>query len=175
MNWEAIGAIAELLGAIGVIASLIYLATQIRQNSRQLMGASLIAVHEYQRSLTEELNSNPELFRMVIRGNNDFDALSSEEQALVAIFNTKEAGYWDMCYQLTKQGSLDPSVYRAKERYLVALHSAPGRRKWFEDNAILLEEGFYREMTRKLDEASGDFAAAHPYFMDDGREDSESG
>ena len=49
MNWEAIGAIAELLGAFGVIASLIYLATQIRQNSRQLMGASLIAVHEYQR------------------------------------------------------------------------------------------------------------------------------
>ncbi len=30
MNWDAIGAIAELLGAVGVIASLIYLATQIR-------------------------------------------------------------------------------------------------------------------------------------------------
>jgi hypothetical protein len=29
MNWDAIGAIAELLGAIGVIASLIYLARQI--------------------------------------------------------------------------------------------------------------------------------------------------
>ncbi len=30
MNWDAIGAIAELLGAVGVIASLVYLATQIR-------------------------------------------------------------------------------------------------------------------------------------------------
>jgi hypothetical protein len=30
MNWDAIGAIAELLGAIGVIASLVYLAGQIR-------------------------------------------------------------------------------------------------------------------------------------------------
>ena len=29
MNWDAIGAIAELLGAVGVIASLVYLATQI--------------------------------------------------------------------------------------------------------------------------------------------------
>jgi len=27
MNWEATGAIAELLGAVGVIASLVYLAT----------------------------------------------------------------------------------------------------------------------------------------------------
>ncbi len=34
MNWDAIGAIAELFGAVGVIASLVYLAVQIRQNTR---------------------------------------------------------------------------------------------------------------------------------------------
>jgi hypothetical protein len=32
MNWDAIGAIAELLGAIGVIASFVYLATQIQHS-----------------------------------------------------------------------------------------------------------------------------------------------
>ena len=36
MNWEAIGAIAELLGAVGVIASLVYLATQIRHSREQM-------------------------------------------------------------------------------------------------------------------------------------------
>ena len=36
MNWDAIGAIAELLGAVGVIASLVYLATQIRQSRQQM-------------------------------------------------------------------------------------------------------------------------------------------
>ena len=36
MNWGAIGAIAELLGAVGVIASLVYLATQIRQSREQM-------------------------------------------------------------------------------------------------------------------------------------------
>ncbi len=33
MNWEALGAIAELVGAVGVIATLGYLAIQIRQNT----------------------------------------------------------------------------------------------------------------------------------------------
>ena len=74
MNWDAIGAVGEMLGAIGVIVTLVYLARKIQQNSRQPKGASLIAVHEYQRSLSEELNSNRELFRMAIRGNNDFAA-----------------------------------------------------------------------------------------------------
>ena len=36
MNWDAIGAIAETLGAIGVITSLVYLAVQIRQNSKHI-------------------------------------------------------------------------------------------------------------------------------------------
>ena len=34
MNWEAIGAIAELIGGIAVLATLIYLAVQIRQTNR---------------------------------------------------------------------------------------------------------------------------------------------
>jgi len=36
MNWNAIGAIADTIGAFGVIGSLIYLAIQIRSNTRQL-------------------------------------------------------------------------------------------------------------------------------------------
>jgi hypothetical protein len=38
MNWDAIGAVAELLGAAGVIVSLGYLAIQIRQNTAALRG-----------------------------------------------------------------------------------------------------------------------------------------
>jgi hypothetical protein len=34
MNWEAIGAIAELIGGVAVLITLIYLSIQIKQNSR---------------------------------------------------------------------------------------------------------------------------------------------
>ena len=36
MNWEAIGAISEALGALGVIGTLVFLAVQIRQHTGQL-------------------------------------------------------------------------------------------------------------------------------------------
>lgn len=36
MRWEAIAAIAELLGAVGVIVSLVFLAFQVRANTRTL-------------------------------------------------------------------------------------------------------------------------------------------
>ena len=43
MNWEAVGAISEVVGAIGVIATLAYLAVQIRQNSAHLAESAKLA------------------------------------------------------------------------------------------------------------------------------------
>ena len=34
MDWNAVGALAEAIGAAGVILSLLYLASQVRQNTR---------------------------------------------------------------------------------------------------------------------------------------------
>ncbi len=33
MNWEAFGAIAEMIGGVAVLVTLVYLALQVRQNS----------------------------------------------------------------------------------------------------------------------------------------------
>ncbi len=38
MSWEAIGSIGEVVGAAGVLASLIYLAVQIRQSTLMMRG-----------------------------------------------------------------------------------------------------------------------------------------
>ena len=40
INWDAIAAISEGLGAIGVIATVAYVALQIRQNSRAIQGST---------------------------------------------------------------------------------------------------------------------------------------
>ena len=45
MNWTAIGAIAELLGAVGVIASLLYLARQMRNGAEGRQVFSPTPVH----------------------------------------------------------------------------------------------------------------------------------
>jgi hypothetical protein len=44
MNWDAIGAIGEVVGAVGVIVSLLYLALQIRQNSNVVRSATRQAI-----------------------------------------------------------------------------------------------------------------------------------
>ncbi len=46
MNWEAIGAIGEVLGAIAVLVTLLYLAVQIRQNTQALKVTAMGTLHD---------------------------------------------------------------------------------------------------------------------------------
>jgi len=46
MNWSAISAVAEIVAALAVVLSLIYLAQQIRKNSMSVEGASIQALLE---------------------------------------------------------------------------------------------------------------------------------
>lgn len=80
MDWEAIAAIAELLGAIGVLASLMFLAVQIRQNTGWLrQQAFQLSTNEVRRwaSHLSGSRANSELF---MKGMSDFGSLSSTER-----------------------------------------------------------------------------------------------
>jgi hypothetical protein len=61
MSWDGIGAVGELVGALGVIVSLVYLAAQIRQNSQVVRTATRQAVSTSQMEIGMQLASNPEL------------------------------------------------------------------------------------------------------------------
>jgi hypothetical protein len=63
MNWDAIAAIAELIGAAAVVLSLIYLAIQVRTGSRALQttmrDSSFHALTEYNLYLISDPSVHP--------------------------------------------------------------------------------------------------------------------
>lgn len=87
MNWDAISAIGESIGAIAVVISLIYLAVQIRQNTRQIK--SNIAATElsaFERNIQsgnrmrEFFLLNPTLLELYGRGCKSYGELSGLEK-----------------------------------------------------------------------------------------------
>ena len=59
MNWDAIGAVGEFIGAILVGATLIYLAFQLRQNTKALTSSTFQAVSSNMASNMEFFASDP--------------------------------------------------------------------------------------------------------------------
>jgi len=78
MNWEAIGAIGEILGAAAVVVSLIYLAVQIRANHKEVR---LAAMHEISVEFRESISTfaDPQMAELFTRVNLQDDTLTDAE------------------------------------------------------------------------------------------------
>jgi hypothetical protein len=80
MSLEDLGNVGEFVAAVAVIASLVYLAVQIRQNTKALKASthqSLIDSTLSYQALTLE---NPEVARIRLAGNRSFSELTEEDQ-----------------------------------------------------------------------------------------------
>jgi hypothetical protein len=80
VNWEALAAIAELLGAIGVLASLLYLGAQIRQNTASLRQQAFQMGTNEVRRWAEGLSGSRETSEIFIKGQTDFSSLDANER-----------------------------------------------------------------------------------------------
>src|SRR5437899_7368152 len=81
INCDAISAIAQLVGSIAVVFSVLYLALQVHQSTRVAKLATQDAAAAALRDVTKPLMQNAELKRIWRIGLEDLGALSVEERA----------------------------------------------------------------------------------------------
>ena len=135
MNWEAIGAVAELTGAVGVIASLVYLATQIRQNTRSLRATAYRDMVDMLVSSTEFVSSDKGLTRVLMKGLGDLDSLEgAEEHYQFSAILGRTVRNLDIARNMHDEGLLDASYYQSTLRATIDLLSGPGAAQWWQQN-----------------------------------------
>ena len=107
MNWEAISAIGQIVGAIAVVVSLIYLAREIRTNARSARVASL---HDVNRWLGE-LVEHPHLAELYYRGIRDFRSLKSADLVRFSALMDQMFYIFRELYYQQLDGHLDPRLW----------------------------------------------------------------
>ena len=79
INWDAIGAIGEVLGAVGVIVTLLYLSLQVKASTLASNVESKLAATRMYTDFLRTLIESPEINDVYIRGREDIGKLSTEE------------------------------------------------------------------------------------------------
>ena len=130
MNWEAIGAVGEVLGALAVVLSLVYLATQIRQNTKSAQAASRDSISRSTIDILLANSSDPETAKFFFTGLMNPDALATADLAfrfdmmIYAVFESYEAAFTQW-----KRGVLSDADWQKWSGIIANYMEAPGVQK----------------------------------------------
>lgn len=150
MNWDAISAIAELLGALAVIVTLIYLAVQLRQQNtvtkaqiEQQRADSVI-----QLAAVLSVTENRILYTKVVLDRSLTPAdLSEEENIHLKIILSPLRANFENTYQQFQSGYISEEFYEDVSKQLYLIHGQLLLR--FD---MPLTTGFRAELVRIIEE-----------------------
>jgi hypothetical protein len=150
------GAIGEVVGAIGVILTLLYLATQIRQNTRQLRSEGHQGITDSYSATLGQLLADDALFKAIVRGCQDWDSITAFQQSQCHIFFHQHLMHFRVAFQLHDKGAIDDDVYRSVEDVHIRFMANPGNRVWWMMvGESLVEEKLARLINEKLANVEG--------------------
>ena len=128
MDWEAIGAVGEVLGAAGVIVTLGYLAVQVRQNTRALRAASIDSMTHIANDIRTSLFHDPEITLIYTKGLGGVDSLTDLERERFRLLMTN--ALWALWNAFTQARLGDAQAWEAQKPLLRRFLSQPGG-EWF--------------------------------------------
>jgi len=133
MNWEAIGAISAIISAIAVIATLGYVAVQIRQNTSALRSTAIQGATDQHASMYDVLSTDPKLADIFVRGLEMPDTLDRIETARFYAFLLSVMVRSQNWYMQTQSGALDNRVIESTSRIMSQISGTPGFRRFWMD------------------------------------------
>ena len=144
MNWEAISAIGEIAGAIAVIATIGYLAVQIRQNTAALRSVATQGVTDQAALTYHALCTDPELATIFIRGCNTPDELKDSETARFYSFWLMTLFHMQNWYFQTRDGLIANTLLESWVRILQQIVTSQGFQKFWNDRRFIFSPEFQK-------------------------------
>ncbi|MBW2423671.1 MAG: hypothetical protein JRG86_05450 [Deltaproteobacteria bacterium] len=157
MDITTLAAWGEFLGGIAVVVSLVYLAGQIRQNSKLLRASTTTATFQIRTRPHEMVLSDPELARIYWEGLADRSSLSEADlrrfDPLLTFYLQAESQQ----FLFNREGIGSPEAWEHVENALRWDFAWPGYREWFREWGHIFPSKFreYAEGLIREAEATG--------------------
>jgi len=146
MNWDAIGAIAEILGAIGVLSTLAYLAIQIRHNSASVDSSTEDGVTSGFNDINIQVASDPKLAKLLTVGLEEPEKLSEEEEVQFSMLWRCYVNQYYRLYILYTKGIFSEDRWLPYAKEISQYCDSPGGKLWRESNKNI--DGFWEAVDK---------------------------
>ena len=147
MNWDAVSAIAEVIGLVVVVASLIYLAAQIRQNTNAIRSGTREAFLNALQTCNAFALENSDIWH---RGAFEGEELIGEE--LTRYITIVHAGLnaYEALYSEYLAGNVEQEFWESKVQQMSWVFTHPSSRHAWDNYTDLFDERFVKYVNKNI-------------------------
>ena len=142
MDINTLAAWGEFIGGIAVVVSLVYLASQIRQNSKLLRVSATVAIATSERLNVSAMMDDPSLARAWTIETAEFESLPEIEQARLGAFVALQVSTFHQNYYFQKDGVARDEVWKAQKRINASLFRQAWTQKVWSDSRLSFSDEF---------------------------------
>ena len=142
MDWSALGAISEIISALAVIVTLIYLSKQIKNNTKEVKTENIHRVTDSFNQINILIAGNADLADVWWRGFESFDDLNDKEKSRLNFLLLSVFRIYDSLYYQIKHGTGDEELWSTELETLDFVFSSQGHRQWWKQNHFGFSSGF---------------------------------
>jgi hypothetical protein len=132
MNWDAVGAIGEIVGATAVVVTLIYLAVQVRQSTVATQAATLQNSVGNDMQILTSVGATAEASEALFKYSFSPQGLSTSQLTQGRWLFASTVRHWENLYLQRLSGTVSEEAWRAREPALRALILCPGWEEYTE-------------------------------------------
>ena len=142
MNWDAIGAIGEVVGAVAVLATLLYLGKQIKNNTKEVRADNVHRVTDSFNAINLTIFQNEEVAELWLKGITDYSSMSDTEKLRFDFGWLSAFRVYDSMYYQVQSGTGETELFQTELATLKWFFSYPGARDWWRSQKFALSPGF---------------------------------
>lgn len=138
MNWDALAAVGELAGALVVVVTLVYVAKELRANTKALRKSAADSALAIVLEFTGDMARDNEVSQLLTKGTEDWDSLSESDRTRMAYVLFRLFKVLENIHYYHSLGTLDEETWVGwKNLILYFAHSRAGRfylgvrKQWF--------------------------------------------
>jgi hypothetical protein len=144
MNWEMLAAIGQLAAVLVGIPSLIYLAVQIREQTKERRQSTVNVLTAQWGDLTCALHDSAGLCAIFLRGVQSFADLDPVSKLRFSAFLNTFLNHFEAMYFAHSEGLLTASAWGKVERTMSDVIAYPGVQEWWKERKHWHTEDFGR-------------------------------
>jgi hypothetical protein len=142
MNWDAFGAIGEVIGAAAVVISLVYVSIQVRSGTKALQTTTRDSVFKSVQEWNLAVMADPRLGWIFQSGSREFERLGDEDRARYLHVMYSFFKVFENIYLHHLDGVVPKNLWDPNRTMLTVYAASPGGRKYWEERKAAFDPRF---------------------------------